>query len=513
VLRSKPRNAGDSVRFLLLSFPLAATLAVAAPSPGASLVQVSNFGASPTNARMYAYVPDQKASKPPLLVVLPYCSGTANDMFTNTGFKGEADKHGFVAIYAETGNSDGCWDVHSTQTLTHEGGGDSNTVANMVKYAISAYSADGARVYVTGVSSGAMLTDVLLGTYPDIFKGGAIFAGVPFGCFAGTSGWNSACADGTIIKTGKEWGDAVRSAYPGYAGSRPRVQIWHGTADDTLDYANFGEEIKQWTNVLGVSETPSSTEANQPQSGFTRTRYKDAGGVVRVEAVSEANQPHSLTMPAAEVTKFFGLDGTSDPGAGNGGMGAGGSGAGGSGAGRSGAGGMGAGAGGMGAGGMSAGGMSAGGTGAGGTGAGLGGSGPAGAGGLATAGTAGGSAAVAGQAGAVHAGAGIGGIVGIGGGANAAGGAGGFALGGASGRGVSGSSGGSQAGMAGGASAVGGTGGVSDEPALVETQPPHISGCGVAYGAAHGSGRALMVLALGLFAARSGRGRRDRHDA
>ncbi len=36
------------------------------------------------------------------------------------------------------------------------------------------------------------------------------------------------------------------------------MQLWHGTADDTLHYPNFGEEIKQWTNVLGVSQTPVS---------------------------------------------------------------------------------------------------------------------------------------------------------------------------------------------------------------------------------------------------------------
>jgi acetylxylan esterase len=134
--------------------------------------------------------------------------------------------------------------------------------------------------------------------------------GVPFGCFATTDGssWNSACANGQITKTPQAWGDLVRAAYPGYTGARPRMQVWHGTEDATLRYPNFAEEIKQWTNVLGVSQTPVLTDS--PQSGWTRTRYGSAGTQAPVEAISAAGVGHSL--PAAGMAErtiaFFGLD-------------------------------------------------------------------------------------------------------------------------------------------------------------------------------------------------------------
>ena len=51
----------------------------------------------------------------------------------------------------------------------------------MVKYVESHYGGDPNRVYATGHSSGGMMTNVLLGAYPDVFKAGAAFAGVPFG--------------------------------------------------------------------------------------------------------------------------------------------------------------------------------------------------------------------------------------------------------------------------------------------------------------------------------------------
>jgi acetylxylan esterase len=45
-----------------------------------------------------------------------------------------------------------------------------------------------------------MMTQAMIGAYPDVFKAGAAFAGVPFGCFAqgniDSLGWSSTCATG-----------------------------------------------------------------------------------------------------------------------------------------------------------------------------------------------------------------------------------------------------------------------------------------------------------------------------
>ena len=158
------------------------------------------------------------------------------------------------------------------------------------------------------------MTNVLLGSYPDVFQAGAAFAGVPFACFAqgsvDSTGWNSSCANGDVTMTGPQWGNLVRNAYPGFSGKRPRVQLWHGTADATVSFHNFGEEIKEWTNVLGVSETATTTENNAIQSSWIRTRYADSSGTVQVEAIQETGQPHNLVVDMADAVHFFGLDGS-----------------------------------------------------------------------------------------------------------------------------------------------------------------------------------------------------------
>ncbi|MEV4341354.1 PHB depolymerase family esterase [Streptomyces sp. NPDC049590] len=298
--------------------PLLAALALAAPPaearpravPAATLTEVTGFGANPSNLQMYVYVPRNVSPHPAVVVAVHWCGGSASAMYSGTEWPSLADQHGFVLVYPSVTRASKCFDVASPQALRHDGGSDPVGIRSMVDWATRAYAADTGRIFVTGISSGAMMTNVLLGDYPDVFAAGAAFSGVPFGCFATTDGseWNSACSGGTLIRTPQQWGDLVRAAYPGYTGPRPRMQLWHGTEDDTLRYADFGEEIKQWTNVLGVSQTPAATDT--PAAGWSRTRYGGTGERAPVEAISLQGVGHNLYSwgMASRALTFFGLD-------------------------------------------------------------------------------------------------------------------------------------------------------------------------------------------------------------
>ncbi|MFF5054683.1 PHB depolymerase family esterase [Micromonospora sp. NPDC000663] len=306
----KTRLFGALLAVLTLA---AAALTFAAPASAATLTQVTGFGTNPTNLQMHLYVPDRVATRPAVLLALHYCTGSGPAFHSGTQYASLADRYGFIVIYPSVTRSSKCWDVASPQALRRGGGSDPVGLMSMVDYVKQRYSADPARIFATGTSSGAMMTNVMLGDYPDVFSAGASFAGVPFACFAtgGTSEWNSECANGQLIKTAQQWGDLVRGAYPGYTGQRPRMQIWHGTNDETLRYPNFGEQVKQWTNVHGLSQTPTYTDS--PQSGYTRTRYGSSGPMAPVEAISMQGVTHNLPVDAAQVIRFFGLDGTTPP--------------------------------------------------------------------------------------------------------------------------------------------------------------------------------------------------------
>jgi hypothetical protein len=113
--------------------------------------------------------------------------------------------------------------------------------------------------------------------------------------------------------TGQQWGDLVRSYFPGYSGHRPRLQHWHGTADTTLNYKNLAEDIKEWTNLLGLGESPTATDT--PKSGTTHQLWKSACGYTVYETFSLAGVGHAVPFDGNGVAAYFGLDraGGQDP--------------------------------------------------------------------------------------------------------------------------------------------------------------------------------------------------------
>ena len=116
-----------------------------------------------------------------------------------------------AATLTEVTRSGKCFDVSSPQALKRGAGSDPVGIMSMVTYVQQHNNADPGRIFVTGASSGGMMTNVLLGDYPDVFKAGAAFMGVPFGCFATTDGssWNSTCS-----RTSRPWWRNTRTARP-----------------------------------------------------------------------------------------------------------------------------------------------------------------------------------------------------------------------------------------------------------------------------------------------------------
>ncbi|ROV88300.1 hypothetical protein VMCG_10487 [Cytospora schulzeri] len=282
----------------------------------ASLQQLNvSLANNPSDVGFYIYVPDTLASNPPILVNPHWCHGDAPSAYADSTFANLSSQYGFIVIYPDSPNqADKCWDVSSPETLTHNGGGDSLGIISMVKWTLAMYNGDPRRVFATGVSSGAMMTNVLLGTYPDVFAGGSAFAGVALGCFgedvpANASDvvdyWNDGCATGKIHHTPQEWAEIVRRAYPGYGDRwRPKMQVFHGTVDAVLNYTNLREEIKEWTGVFKLSQTPTITIANTPVANWTKYVYGHADWF---EAYSAWNVTHDISVQVDEVVDWFDL--------------------------------------------------------------------------------------------------------------------------------------------------------------------------------------------------------------
>ena len=116
-------------------------LASAAPARAASLVQVtrSTWAGTvtlPSYMQMYIYVPDRVATNPAIYISCHSCGSTATGQIGNVPMaKAAADSQGFILIFPDNPGRN-CWDVGTTKALTHDGGGDTYVVVQMIRYAI-----------------------------------------------------------------------------------------------------------------------------------------------------------------------------------------------------------------------------------------------------------------------------------------------------------------------------------------------------------------------------------------
>lgn len=311
---------------------LGAVLLSATPALAATWQTGVKYGG---NTIMDLYVPTVVDASPGIVVALHYCSGNAGS--AHGWLQDSADKYGFIVIAPGAGGN--CFDATPARS------GERDAIAKMVAYVVDKNHADATKVFAVGASSGACMTQALLAAYPEVFAGGSVLAGVPAGAWTGGNayGWT------TPSRTAAAWGDLVRKASPDFMGSRPHIQLWHGTGDTTLTYSqNFPAEVLQWTNVLGVSDANSTTSSfKASQDTWARITYKDSAGTVVMETNVAQNAPHDLSGRGLwpDVVRFFGLDVDTPVGGGTGGAGGSGGAAGGGGRASGGAGGPASGAG------------------------------------------------------------------------------------------------------------------------------------------------------------------------
>ncbi|EIM92932.1 acetyl xylan esterase [Stereum hirsutum FP-91666 SS1] len=303
--------------YLLTSFFALFLAALASFTSGASvqkrltssLQQITSGFTNPTNVGFYVYKPTTVTTNPALIVALHECTVTGPGYFSGSPYAQLADQYGFIVIYPSSPHSGTCWDVSSKATLTHNGGGDSNSIANMVTYAISTWNVDSTRVFVTGSSSGAMMTNVMAATYPEMFAAGTVYSGVAAGCFVSSTGgvdaWNSSCAEGQVDESAQQWANTVFAMYPGYTGSYPKMQEYHGTADTTLFPPNLNEEVKEWCGVFGYSATaPTTVQDNTPLPGYTKSVYGP-----NLQGILAQGVGHTVPIQGDQDMEWFGITG------------------------------------------------------------------------------------------------------------------------------------------------------------------------------------------------------------
>lgn len=275
-----------------------ARLAQTPPRAGAQpvgadrLTDLPGFGTDPGNLRARCYLPEGLRAGAPLVVVLHGCTQTAAGYDAGAGWSTLADRHGFALLYPEqrpANNANRCFNWFEPGDIARDHG-EAASIRQMVAHMIATHAIDPARVFVTGLSAGGAMTAVMLATFPEVFAGGAIIAGLPFGV-AGSVGEALQRMRGTGLPGGTALAALVRAAAP-TPKRWPTLSLWHGTADHTVAPANMEAIVAQWSALHGITAAPLHDDVD----GQARRRWHDAHGWPVIEAYSIAGLGHGTPI-------------------------------------------------------------------------------------------------------------------------------------------------------------------------------------------------------------------------
>lgn len=239
------------------------------------LIELKNFGSNPGMLKSWLYLPTILAPKTPLVVVLHGCTQNAATYDHGTGWSKLAEEKGFAVLFPEqqrANNANLCFNWFEPGDIQRDAG-EALSIREMIGHVIEAHGIDPGRIFITGLSAGGAMANAMLATYPELFVGGAIIGGLPYGSASGV-GQAFERMRGQNAPSESQLKAALTTAASGW-GPWPSISVWHGTHDQTVKPINAEQIAHQWASVHQVSVKPDLIETI---NGHSRRAWRDENG-------------------------------------------------------------------------------------------------------------------------------------------------------------------------------------------------------------------------------------------
>jgi len=257
------------------------------------LSTLGDFGSNPGALRARYYLPADLSDGAALVVVLHGCTQSAAGYDHHSGWSKLADEAGFALLYPEqqrANNPNLCFNWFLPPDTARDRG-EVLSIRQMIETMVITHGLDRKRIFVTGLSAGGGMAAAMLATYPDVFAGGGIIAGLPFGC-ATTVPEAFDRMRGHGGPSEQELQRLVRGASR-HNGPWPRISIWQGSCDHTVASANAESIAAQWRAVHKLDKAPTYSTSER---GRSRQVWADGAGEAKIEINMIAGMGHGTPI-------------------------------------------------------------------------------------------------------------------------------------------------------------------------------------------------------------------------
>jgi len=276
------------------------------PAAHSPLLEITGFGANPGDLRMLSFVPAKLQQMPALVVVLHGCGQTAAGYDLGAGWSTLAERYGFALLMPEqqrANNAQGCFNWFNPEDTARDQG-EACSIRQMIARMVADHGIDQHRIFVTGLSAGGAMTSAMLATYPEVFYAGAVIAGLPYGVASNVREALNGMLQSPSRPAG-ELGDLVRNA-SAHRGPWPKLSVWHGSADRTVNPANANEIVKQW---LDVHHLPPAPMSEGMVDGYPHRVWWNDDGETIVESYTITDMAHGTPLGIADNDERYGAEG------------------------------------------------------------------------------------------------------------------------------------------------------------------------------------------------------------
>jgi poly(hydroxyalkanoate) depolymerase family esterase len=215
-----------------------------------------------------------------LLVDLHGCSSSADEEARWSHFNELAERFSLIVAYPEQSsdaNGSRCWNWFLPDHQVRDAG-EPSLIAGITREVMGRWNVDQRRVYVTGISAGGAMSNIMAVTYPDLYAAVMIYAGCQYKgfCF------------GTITPFPAEVGGETAYEAMGALARAIPVLVIQGDMDPLVLYPNADIIVQQFLASADWADNGANDGSVSRERAATRADTKPGGHMYEIDDYTDA---------------------------------------------------------------------------------------------------------------------------------------------------------------------------------------------------------------------------------